>query len=179
MTATQGLGTQSWEHCQPHLPGPDPSRRTQTGCWMWTLLGRVTSPLLLARAWTSQSRSWDSGPCLFLSEQRISFVLVEVCGNILTQPWPDLKNKGSDANYTPPSPFLWRALVKAFGVLRMWATCLLSWHRNTSFSVPDSGALVPFGLTCVGHTDLHFSNTLNRPSCEHSLDLCFNKCMIL
>lgn len=153
--ATQGLGTQAWEHCQPRLPGPDPGKRTQIGCWMWTLLGKVTNPLLLARAWISE-RSWVSGPCFFLSEQRISFVSVKVCGNILTQPWHDLKNKGSDANYTPPSPFLWRALLKAFGVLRMWATRLLSWHHNISFSVPDSEALVPFGLTVCGAHRLAF-----------------------
>ena len=64
------------------------------------LPGRVTGlhrdPLLLARAWTLEGERSALGPCPFLSEQRITFVLVEVYRNNMTCPCPDLKNKGSD-----------------------------------------------------------------------------------
>ena len=121
-------GAASWD--LSFQPGLGTGGRTQTGCRMdapgqdnWPAPGQDTqdtrphtggqdNPLLLARAWTSEGESWALGPCPLLSEQRITFVLLEVYGNIVTWLWPDLKNKGPDlkkfatTNHAHPSPFL-------------------------------------------------------------------------
>ena len=89
-------GTAIWD-LPPQL-GLGSGERTQTGCWTNAPgqgNGRCRDPFLLARAWTSEGESWALGPCSFFSEQRITFVLVEVYRN-MTWPWPDFTNKGSD-----------------------------------------------------------------------------------
>ena len=74
--------------------------------------------LLLARIWTSEGESCAWGPFPFLSEQRIC--LVEVCRDVVTWPWPDLKSKGSDikkcvtTHHAPPSPFLEKGFADSF-----------------------------------------------------------------
>ena len=104
----------------PLQQGLDTGGRTQTGN-STNALGQSNQPAqgLLLLAWASEGKSWALGLCPSLSEQKITFVLVEASSNLVTGPWPDLKNKGSDAkklattNHATLLSYK-RALLKAF-----------------------------------------------------------------
>ena len=126
--------------------GPDPE-----GAANWDLL--PLSHDLDLRRWQLCLGTWP-----FLIRSGNNIYLVKIYRNILTWPWPDLKNKGFDtkfapANHTPPSPFLQKGFTEssgAFGVFMAWATHFLAWPCDKHFSVPDSNVLVSFGLTVSG-----------------------------
>ena len=74
--------------------------------------------LLFSRTGNSERESCALGPCSFLSENNVC--LGEIYRNMVTWPWPDLKNKGSDTkkfattNHVPPSPFLVKGFPESF-----------------------------------------------------------------
>ena len=157
--------------CRAPKPSPGPPtsqaqavvRRPRPGTG-WMLPGRVTGlhgeTLLLARAWAWENKSWVLGPCPFLSEQRITFALVEVYRDIVIWPWSDTE-KFAITNHTPLLTFpikglCWK-LPGSSGFLRHEPP--ISLHGPAiNLSLLQTNVLLLFGLTVCRHTDLMFGN---------------------
>ena len=166
-----------WRSSPPSLSLPPNSsglRRTQSA---WVLSTWLPPWWQLARAWgpgPEGTASWDLpalsqdldlggwklslGTLPFHVRTENDIHLVEIYRNIITWPWPDHRNKGSDSkkfaitNLTTPLLHLFykRALLKAlgeFGVFKACVTRFPSWPCSKPLSVPNFIVLILFGLT--------------------------------
>ena len=122
--------------------------------------------LLLARTGHPEGESYTWEPCPFLSEQN-SICLGEIYRNIITWPWPDLKNKGSDTllttNHVPP-PFLGKGFAEScqeFAVFKAWSTHLLAWPSINLYQFQTPTFWNCLASLCAGHLDLCFGNTVS------------------
>ena len=123
--------------------------------------------LLLARIGHPEGESYTWEPCPFLSEQN-NTCFGEIYRNIITWPWPDLKNKGPDTlklttNHVPPSRFLGKGFAEScqeFGVFKAWSTHLPAWPSINLYLFQTPMFWYCLASLCDGHMDLSFSNTM-------------------